>query len=234
MHGQCREETSGERGTMAKFDLEPGEQELGHWTMHYLPPSGGKSAGKLAVTDRRVLYEPLKAGFFGRQDFSAKGVAGSVGGRMSAGMMGRREPEHPAGRRAVCREEAHPWHEAGRRDARRRQEFVFDNGLMSVDKLVGLLGGTAGAGCRQFNSDPRHQPLSLLPHPPAVRRDRNDNACAVPETCRDGRECVERRGHPLITGRRAAHAVQEAAQAQARPHRDGVHERVRQRRRGRA
>ena len=64
---------------MAKFDLEPGEQELGHWTIHYLPPTGGKYAGKLLVTDRRVLYEPLKAGPFPRQDLSAKGLVGSPG-----------------------------------------------------------------------------------------------------------------------------------------------------------
>ena len=71
-------ETSGEERAHGNVDLEPGEQELGHWTIPYLPPTGGKYAGKLVVTDRRVLDEPLKSGIFGRQDFSAMGVAGTL------------------------------------------------------------------------------------------------------------------------------------------------------------
>lgn len=42
---------------MADFDLEPGEQELGDWTVNYLPPGGGRYTGKLLVTDKRLLYD---------------------------------------------------------------------------------------------------------------------------------------------------------------------------------
>ena len=128
---------------MAKFDLEPGEQELGHWTMHYLPPSGGKYAGKLAVTDRRVLYEPLKAGFFGRQDFSAKGVAGAFVGSTFVGRNywdGESLSIPRADVQSVEKRRTHGMKQVVVTLAD-GQEFVFDNGLMSVDKLVGLLGG---------------------------------------------------------------------------------------------
>ena len=128
---------------MAKFDLEPGEQELGHWTIHYLPPTGGKYAGKLVVTDRRVLYEPLKAGVFGRQDFSAKGVAGTLTVRTLVGQnywdgeslrIPRPEVRSVEKRRTRGMKQVVVTLADG-------QEFVFDNGLMSVDKLVALLGG---------------------------------------------------------------------------------------------
>jgi hypothetical protein len=39
------------------IELEPGEQELGDWTLNYLPPSGGRYTGKLTVTDRRLLFD---------------------------------------------------------------------------------------------------------------------------------------------------------------------------------
>lgn len=38
-------------------DLEAGEQELGHWTIFYVPPGGGKYNGKLTVTNQRLLYD---------------------------------------------------------------------------------------------------------------------------------------------------------------------------------
>ena len=128
---------------MAKFDLEPGEQELGHWTIHYLPPTGGKYAGKLLVTDRRVLYEPLKAGLFPRQDFSAKGVVGTLTVRSIVGKnywdgeslsIPRPEVQSVEKRRTRGMKQVVVTLADG-------QEFVFDNGLMSVDKLVALLGG---------------------------------------------------------------------------------------------
>ena len=40
---------------MGTFEYEPGEQELGSWTVNYKPPWGGRYTGKLFVTDRRLL-----------------------------------------------------------------------------------------------------------------------------------------------------------------------------------
>lgn len=37
--------------------LHPGEQQLGTWTLFYLPPDGGKYNGTLVVTDQRLLYD---------------------------------------------------------------------------------------------------------------------------------------------------------------------------------
>ena len=42
---------------MAQQTLNPGEQELGHWTIFYIPPDGSKYNGKLIVTNQRILYE---------------------------------------------------------------------------------------------------------------------------------------------------------------------------------
>ena len=39
------------------FELAPGEQELGSWTLNYVPPEGGRYTGKLTVTDRRLLFD---------------------------------------------------------------------------------------------------------------------------------------------------------------------------------
>jgi hypothetical protein len=128
---------------MAKFDLEPGEQELGHWTIHYLPPTGGKYAGKLLVTDRRVLYEPLKAGPFPRQDLSAKGLVGSLTVRTVVG-----QNHWDGASLSIPRAEVQAVEKRRTRGMKQvvvtladGQEFVFDNGLMSVDKLAALLGG---------------------------------------------------------------------------------------------
>ena len=40
-----------------KITLHPGEQQLGTWTLFYLPPDGGKYNGTLTVTDQRLLYD---------------------------------------------------------------------------------------------------------------------------------------------------------------------------------
>jgi hypothetical protein len=37
--------------------LQPGETDLGTWTLFYLPPNGGKYNGKLKVTNMRLLYD---------------------------------------------------------------------------------------------------------------------------------------------------------------------------------
>lgn len=38
-------------------NLNAGEQKLGHWTLFYSPPSGGKYNGNLTVTNQRLLYD---------------------------------------------------------------------------------------------------------------------------------------------------------------------------------
>jgi hypothetical protein len=40
-----------------EITLQPGEVNLGTWTLFYLPPGGGKYNGKLTVTNRRLLYD---------------------------------------------------------------------------------------------------------------------------------------------------------------------------------
>jgi hypothetical protein len=40
-----------------KISLQPGEAEIGTWTLLYLPPQGGKYNGKLVVTNQRLLYD---------------------------------------------------------------------------------------------------------------------------------------------------------------------------------
>ena len=42
---------------MSDFQLESGEQELGDWTINYLPPDGGRYTGKLVVTNQRLLFD---------------------------------------------------------------------------------------------------------------------------------------------------------------------------------
>jgi hypothetical protein len=40
-----------------EITLQPGEVNLGTWTLFYLAPGGGKYNGKLTVTNRRLLYD---------------------------------------------------------------------------------------------------------------------------------------------------------------------------------
>src|SRR5579871_2962146 len=54
------------------LDLNPGEQKLGHWTLFYSPPSGGKYNGNLIVTNERLLYDA-------KLDASVLGVLGNRG-----------------------------------------------------------------------------------------------------------------------------------------------------------
>ncbi|MHB0915852.1 MAG: hypothetical protein ACYC5A_05280 [Thermoleophilia bacterium] len=42
---------------MTDFQLDPGEEELGSWTLNYLPPGGGRYTGKLVVTGQRLLFD---------------------------------------------------------------------------------------------------------------------------------------------------------------------------------
>ena len=42
---------------MGAFEYEPGETEIGSWTVNYKPPWGGRYTGKLFVTNQRLLYD---------------------------------------------------------------------------------------------------------------------------------------------------------------------------------
>src|ERR1700722_20830615 len=46
-------------GDLMNISLQPGETNLGTWTLLYLPPSGGKYNGKLTVTSKRLLYDAM-------------------------------------------------------------------------------------------------------------------------------------------------------------------------------
>jgi len=41
---------------MAEIPLEPGEVELGKWTLNLSPQGGGRYTGPLTVTNRRVMF----------------------------------------------------------------------------------------------------------------------------------------------------------------------------------
>jgi hypothetical protein len=124
-----------------KFDLEPGEQKVGKWTIHYLPPTGGKFAGKLLVTDRRILFEPLNA----KQDLSlataidACRIGGVVADRVNNYWDGKglRIPRTEV--RSVSKKQSGVTKQVLVTLAD-GQEFAFDNGFLSVDKLVATLG----------------------------------------------------------------------------------------------
>ena len=49
------------------ISLLPGEIKIDTWTILYVPPKGGKFNGKLAVTNKRLLYDA-------KFDVSAKGI----------------------------------------------------------------------------------------------------------------------------------------------------------------
>ena len=42
-----------------EIPLQPGETKIDTWTLFYVPEHGGKYNGKLTITTRRLLYEPL-------------------------------------------------------------------------------------------------------------------------------------------------------------------------------
>ncbi len=56
---------------MSDFQLESAEQELGSWTLNYLPPNGGRYTGKLMVTNQRLLFDA-------KFDTSATGALGEL------------------------------------------------------------------------------------------------------------------------------------------------------------
>lgn len=42
---------------MSQFEMQNGEQEIGGWTLNYVPPDGGRYTGKLVVTNQRLLFD---------------------------------------------------------------------------------------------------------------------------------------------------------------------------------
>jgi len=42
---------------MGKFEMLPGEVELGTWTLNFLPQGGGRFTGPLTVTNQRLLFD---------------------------------------------------------------------------------------------------------------------------------------------------------------------------------
>ena len=113
---------------MGGFEYEPGEQELGSWTVNYRPPWGGRYTGKLFVTDRRLLYDA-------KFDTSVRGVLidlidtslGSEGHLVIP--RGRITASELRGRSKV----AVTLDDVG--------EHQFDYGVMSAKKLAAAIGG---------------------------------------------------------------------------------------------
>jgi hypothetical protein len=125
-----------------RFDLEQGEEKVGKWTIHYLPPTGGKFAGKLLVTDRRILFEPLNS----KQDLSlataidACRIGGVVADRVNNYWDGKGLRIPRADVRSVTKKQSGMMKQVAVKLAD-GQEFVFDNGFLSVDKLAATLEG---------------------------------------------------------------------------------------------
>ena len=128
---------------MAKLDLEPGKQELGHWTIHYLPPTGGKYAGQAGGHGpaRPVRAAQRPASPSADKISRPRSVAGTLTVRTLVGaeLLGDGESL------SIPRPEVRSVEKRRTRGMKQvvvtladGQEFVFDNGLMSVDKLVAL------------------------------------------------------------------------------------------------
>ena len=42
---------------MSDMEWDAGEEELGNWTLNYVPPDGGRYTGTLVVTNQRLLFD---------------------------------------------------------------------------------------------------------------------------------------------------------------------------------
>ncbi len=125
-----------------RFDLEPGEAKVGKWTINYLPPTGGKFVGKMLITDRRILFAPQNP----KQDNSLAAAIDDfpVDGVRGGGKRNRWDGESLSISRADVRSI-----EKRRSGIMKQvvvtladeQEYVFDYGVLSVDKLAATLGG---------------------------------------------------------------------------------------------
>jgi hypothetical protein len=125
-----------------KFELEPGEAKVGKWTITYVPPTGGKFVGKLLITDRRILFAPQNP----KQDLS---LATAIDDFRVDGVRGYGTRNHWDGESlSISRADVRSVQK--RRSGMMKQvvvtladgkEFVFDYGVLSVDKLATTLEG---------------------------------------------------------------------------------------------
>jgi hypothetical protein len=113
------------KSKMAKIELNPGEAEIGAWTLFYHPPYGGKFNGTLTVTDRRLIY-------VASDDASLGGVLTNkaASGRVEIAKTDIRDTE-------VTRSLFHKRALVTLTDG---SFHVFDRGMMSVDKIAEAIG----------------------------------------------------------------------------------------------
>jgi hypothetical protein len=115
---------------VAKIDLEQGEQELGSWTMNYLPPGGGRYTGKLLVTDTRLLFDA-------KFDTSLGGVMDQLMNQYGDhGILSipKSDISEVKKKSSFLKKQAIVTLTDG-------QEHVFDYGALSVDKVIAALQG---------------------------------------------------------------------------------------------
>ena len=124
---------------MPGFLLAEGEIEMSRWTIMYLPKTGGKWAGKLVVTNHRVIFDPLDS----KVDYSAAGIAAAA---MTGSLIADELKNYwDAGTLSIPRTEVKTVSKQGRLTKQvvmtlaDGQEHVFDYGLLSVNKLMSLL-----------------------------------------------------------------------------------------------
>lgn len=119
-------------------------QELGDWTVNYLPEEGGRYTGTLTVTDEQVtfvsLYESsnrtiVKAIFLDVGSYAAAG--GHTVYRYSNDDEAR--VELPVGDLAAVQAKKKGLMKQAVVTMRGGEEFVFDYGMLSVKKLVATL-----------------------------------------------------------------------------------------------
>ncbi|MCA9674229.1 MAG: hypothetical protein KC464_04225 [Myxococcales bacterium] len=114
---------------MSGFELQPGEAELGTWTLNYVPPAGGRYLGKLAVTNQRLLFDA-------QFDTSLTGVLGEL--FITSGSHGylsipKAKIEHTEVKRGFFKKKVIVT-VAGK-------DHVFDYGMLSVAKLASAIEG---------------------------------------------------------------------------------------------
>jgi hypothetical protein len=112
------------------MSLEEGEQELGSWTINYLPPGGGRYTGKLLVTDRRLLFDA-------KFDTSIGGVIDQLMNQYGDnGILSIPKADISAVKKksGLLKKQAIVTLTDG-------QEHVFDYGALSVDKVIAALQG---------------------------------------------------------------------------------------------
>lgn len=116
-------------------------QELGEWTINYLPEEGGRYTGKLTVTDEKLLFASL---YESSNKTIVKAIFLDVGSFAAAGghNVYRYSNDDEARVDLPAAEIARV--EATKKGLMKRavvtmnggQQFVFDYGMLSVKKLV--------------------------------------------------------------------------------------------------